>query len=237
MNILVTGGISSRIGKNIVGRLLEEGHTVIATYRNDISNDKLPQSERLHTFKLDISEEADVKDCFNHFFNEKALPIDTLINNAGTNVGGMLTQLKTKDWKEMIDTNLTGTFLMCKYFSKYAARRKKGQIINIGSSAANGNLPYQGGYNASKAGLISLSKTLAVELAPYNLRVNIVNPGFIPSQLNQFSEAKEIEETEKSLLGIKHNLSNLVDFISFICADSLSGVTGQEFNIDSRLNK
>lgn len=114
-------------------------------------------------------------------------------------------------------------------------RQNSGKIINVSSLKGQEGCEGQTNYSASKAGLIGFTKALAKELGVYNISVNTICPGFIVTDLNRHNETKKKIAEEKSLLPIRYSLQDLINFILYISSDRMLGVSGQIFNIDSRL--
>lgn len=147
-------------------------------------------------------------------------PVTVLINNAGITRDGLLVRMKTSDWQQVLDTNLTSAFLMSRAVAKDMMKAKNGRIINISSVVGVMGNAGQANYSASKAGLIGLTKSLARELAPKHITVNAVAPGFIETEmtdalspqvkeqllaqipLNQLGQAEDIAEAVAYLAGI-----------------------------------
>lgn len=227
ITVLIVGGRGSVIGNAIITHLLEDNYHVISTtYSTSPSN----QGE----LYLDITDEQAVATLIDTV-DQQYGGIDIVINNAGVLADSLIPLLKTQDWQYVVETNLTGTFYVCKYASRKMIANKRGKVINIASLRGCTGNRGQSNYCAAKAGVISLTKTLAMELAPYQITVNAVCPGFIPSELNQYNVTKLKRAQKESLLDIEHNLSDVVNFITFLCSDKLRSVTGQVFYIDSRI--
>jgi 3-oxoacyl-[acyl-carrier protein] reductase len=234
-NILIIGGAGSTIGNAVTKKLLEDPtHTVVTT-----SHEKQPQgamrSDRLSIRQLDIRNETALQECINAFCQTHGC-IDILINNAGILKDTFASVMKSSEWQDVIDVNLTGIFYSCKHVSRKMIARKRGKIINVASYKGMVGCRGQVNYSASKAGVIALTKSLARELGKFNISVNAVCPGFISSKLNGFSGAKVQRAREESLLDIKYNLSDIANFIAFLCSDQLQSVSGQVFCIDSRIH-
>ena len=155
--------------------------------------------------------------------------IDILVNNAGITLDNLSIRLTEENWKKVLDINLTSTFLMSKYVIKNMLKKKSGKIINITSIVGHtGNLG-QANYAASKAGLIALSKSMAIEYARKNLNINCVSPGFIKTEMTE-----KIDEDFKKILiskipsgelGTGEDVSNCVAFLASDLAKYINGET------------
>lgn len=145
--------------------------------------------------EADVSKEEDVKAAVNTIKKE-FVEINILVCNAGIVSWSPAEEMSLEDWQKVIDVNLTGVFLFCKWIAKEMKKQGGGSIINISSMSANiVNVPQkQCHYNASKAGVSHLTKSLAVEWAPYNIRVNAICPGYIMTPLLKLAEKKYIDE-------------------------------------------
>ena len=132
--------------------------------------------------KFDISKHSKIEEFINTASNELG-GLDILINNAGLNVDNLSLRMKEEEWKKVIDINLTSTFLLSKYAIKKMLKNKFGRIVNITSIVAHSGNLGQSNYSASKAGIIGMSKSLAIEYAKKNITVNCVSPGFIVSDM------------------------------------------------------
>lgn len=232
--VLLVGGTGSTIGYALLKRF-QENFLIAATYFSDSSKESNSNIENVSYYYLDIRNTKEVKSVVEKVEKELG-PVDVLINNAGIFASGLIPLMKASDWNNVVETNLTGYFNTCKYVSQRMMKRKRGNIINIASLKGIVGGMGEAAYSASKAGVMALTKSLAKELAPYNIRVNAVCPGFIVSDLNRKNE-KIVEKVKKeSLMDISENLSDVVNFLLFLCSNSLKSVTGQVFHIDSRIH-
>ena len=159
--------------------------------------------------------------------------LDVLVNNAGVNVDNLSLRMKDEEWKKVIDINLTSTFLLSKYAIKRMLKSKFGRVVNITSIVGHtGNLG-QTNYSASKAGIIGMSKSLAIEYAKKNITVNCVSPGFIVSDMTMnIAEKVKLFLTSRipmGKLGTGEDVSNCVAFLS---SDSASYVTGETIHVN-----
>ncbi len=231
-NIFIVGGIGSQIGRALVNRLLREDTRIISTVHTTTEYDE-DWLRKTDIYRVDVTDSGDVKELVNRIVRRHG-PVDVLINNAGVLSDEYCSLMHAADWQKVIDVNLTGVFNTCKYVSRKMIPRQRGKIINIASYKGLVGCRRQVNYSAAKAGVIALTKSLARELAAFNITVNAVCPGFIPSKLNSAVEEKITAAKAQSLMGIRENMNDLVNFVAFACSDEIRSVTGQVFCIDSR---
>ena len=167
--ILVTGA-SSGFGKEIASYLAKEGHIVYGTSR------KKNVEAEFQMLELDVLKKETIKHCIETII-EKHGKIDVLINNAGMGIGGCLELATEEEIQIQINTNLIGTINVCSEVLPYFRKQKNGRIINISSIAGIMGIPYQGLYSVSKFGIEGYSETLALEVAKFNIKVVLVEPG------------------------------------------------------------
>ena len=227
-NILITGA-SGGIGQELVRKFVSLGGNVLGSgtksEKLDTIKKKFPQ---IKVKKFDISEHSRIEEFIENVSLEMG-GIDILINNAGTNMDNLSLRMKDEEWKKVIDINLTSTFLLSKYSIKKMLKNKFGRIVNITSVVAHtGNLG-QSNYSASKAGLIGMSKSLAIEYAKKNITVNCVSPGFIVSDMTMnIAEKVKLYLTSRipmGKLGTGEDVSNCVVFLSSELASYITGET------------
>ncbi len=230
--ILITGA-SGGIGNELVKKFVSLGGNVLGTGTKSEKLDKIKkQYPDIKVKKFDISDHSKIEE----FMDEVSLElggIDILINNAGTNVDNLSLRMKDEEWKKVIDVNLTSTFLLSKYAIKKMLKSKYGRIVNITSVVGHtGNLG-QSNYSASKAGIIGMSKSLAIEYAKKNITVNCVSPGFIVSDMTMnIAEKVKLYLTSRipmGKLGTGEDVSNCVAFLS---SEQASYVTGETIHVN-----
>ncbi|MFS9191422.1 SDR family NAD(P)-dependent oxidoreductase [Streptococcus parasanguinis] len=239
-SVVVITGASRGLGRAIAMAFLNEGAFVIANYNKSEqkAKDLLKFAEntpgKCFLIKADISSEEEVKK-FYKIVETKCGKIDVLINNAGIIRDNPINSLPIYDWDSVINTNLRGTFLCCKYFSKIMINQNSGKIINISSIKGQKGSANQSNYAASKAGVIALTKSLAMELGDYNIQVNAICPGFIETEMNRNNKTKLSQSRIDSVFCPDFVLSDLINFTIFISSNKFQGVSGRIFNLDSRL--
>ena len=155
--------------------------------------------------------------------------LDCIVNNAGVNQDNLAIRMSLDEWKKVIDINLTATFLLSKFSIKKMLKNKSGKIINITSIVGHtGNLG-QANYTASKAGIIAMSKSLAIEYAKKNINVNCISPGFIKTSMTEKIDEKFkeiiVSKIPSARLGEPEDIANAVVFLSSNQADYINGET------------
>jgi len=231
-NILITGA-SGGIGKELVKKFVSLGGNVLGT---GTKTEKLNQIKNLFPTikvkKFDISEHSRIEE----FIDDVTLELgglDIVINNAGTNVDNLSLRMKDDEWKKVIDINLTSTFLLTKNAIKKMLKRKYGRIVNITSVVGHtGNLG-QSNYAASKAGIIGMSKSLAIEYAKKNITVNCVSPGFIVSDMTMnIAEKVKLYLTSRIPMGKLGSGEDVSNCVAFLSSDQASYVTGETIHVN-----
>ena len=229
LNIILTGG-TGVIGNAIIDKLISAGAHVIATGTNEeklkILQDKYKE---LDVIKFNLSDHGGidkfVEDCSKNFSNK----IDVLINNAGITQDNLSLRMKEDEWKNVIDINLTSTFLITKSVLKKMLKLKNGKIINVTSVVGHTGNIGQANYAASKAGIIAMSKSLALEYGKKNITVNCVSPGFIVSNMTAkiSDEHTELMKSRISLnkFGNPEDVANSIAFLSSNLSDYITGET------------
>ncbi len=230
--VLITGATGG-IGSSLVEKFVSLEGTVLATGTNEQKlNDLKKNFPQIKILKFDISEHLKIEE-FIENASSQINGIDILINNAGITVDNLSLRMKNEDWQKVIDINLSSSFYMCKYAIKKMLKNKYGRIINITSVVGHtGNLG-QTNYSASKAGLVAMSKSLAIEYAKKNITINCVSPGFIETNMTDKipSNIKEIllSRIPMNKLGNGGDVSNTV---AFLASDSASYITGETVHVN-----
>ena len=231
-NILITGATGG-IGNALIKKFILLGGNVLGTgsksEKLDIIKKQYPE---IKVKKFDISEHSRIEEFIDSVVSELG-GLDILINNAGTNADNLSLRMKDEEWKKVIDINLTSTFLLAKYSIRKMLKNKFGRIVNITSVVGHtGNLG-QSNYSASKAGIIGMSKSLAMEYAKKNITINCVSPGFIVSDMTMnIAEKVKMYLTSRipmGKLGTGEDVSNCVAFLS---SDQASYVTGETLHVN-----
>ena len=181
---------------------------------------------------LNVADPENVKEVFDSIVKEFK-PLDILVNNAGITKDGLFVRMKEDDWDRVLAVNLKGSFLCGQQAAKQMMKQRQGAIVNIASIVGVMGNAGQANYSASKAGLIGLTKTMARELAPRNITVNAVAPGFIDTEMTRVLDEKIkdklIEQIPLSRLGLPEDIANSV---AFLVSSRSSYITGQVLNIN-----
>ena len=232
-------GASSGIGKEVAIQFASNGYDVAVHYFHGQSeaNELVHMirerySVRCISVQADVSDENDVKKMVSHVLDEFG-KIDVLVNSAGIAIDTLFEDKSVDDFKRILDVNLIGTFLVCKYVSAAMMQNKSGCIINIGSTnGIDSYYPYSMDYDASKAGIHNLTKNLAVQFAPY-IRVNAVAPGWVNTPMNlELDEDFIKEEKKKILLNRFASPLEIAHVILFLASDKASYVNGSIIVVD-----
>ncbi len=228
-NIILTGATGG-IGGSILDKLESLNANIIAIGTNENKLNKLKEKyKNLNIQKFDISDHSSIEEFIekcNQYFDNK---IDVLINNAGVTSDNLTIRMKNEEWNKVININLTSTFLLSKFTVKKMLKNRNGKIINITSVVGHTGNVGQANYAASKAGIIGMSKSFALEYGKKNIKVNCVSPGFIRSDMtDKINEnIKKTLEGKISLerFGNPEDVANVVVFLSSDLADYISGET------------
>jgi 3-oxoacyl-[acyl-carrier protein] reductase len=230
--ILITGATGG-IGNSLVKKFTDLQGIVLATGTKTEKLDEIKKKyPKIKVKKFDISNHSRIEE----FIDDVTLELgglDILVNNAGINLDNLSLRIKDEDWKKVVDINLNSTFLLSKYSIKKMLKNKFGKIVNITSIVGHtGNLG-QSNYAASKAGIIGMSKSLAIEYAKKNITINCVSPGFIETAMTlNIAEKMKLFLTSRipmGKLGTGEDVSNCVAFLS---SDLASYITGETIHVN-----
>ena len=227
-NILITGA-SGGIGNALVKKFVSLGGNVLGTgtksEKLDLIKKKYPS---IKVKRFDMSEHSRIEEFIDNATLELG-GLDILVNNAGTNLDNLSLRMKDEEWKKVIDINLTATFLLSRHAIKKMLKNKFGRIVNITSVVGHTGNVGQSNYAASKAGIIGMSKSLAIEYAKKNITINCVSPGFIVSDMTMnIAEKVKLYLTSRipmGKLGSGEDVSNSVVFLSSNLASYITGET------------
>jgi meso-butanediol dehydrogenase / (S,S)-butanediol dehydrogenase / diacetyl reductase len=231
--VVVTGGASG-IGYATVERFLDEGAKIVIF---DISEDALAEAQKslpeiVGGVKVDVADEKGVADAFLEM--DKLLGgIDILISNAGISVRNLFMDTDYAQWQRVMDINLGGMYLCSKEAIKRMEKQQSGVVLFTASNNGMEGRPYYVDYNASKAGVISLTKTLALECAPW-LRVNSICPGYVLTPMQQAEYTQEaIDKLNEAIpLGRHAQPSEVAALFAFLASDDAQYITGTFIPID-----
>ncbi len=227
--IIITGA-SGGIGSSIVEKLYENGANILATgTRIEKLEELKTKFKNIKILTFDISQHDKVEEFINNATEELGGSLDCIINNAGITKDNLTIRMSLEEWTKVININLTSTFLMCKYSIKKMLKNKSGKIINITSVVGHTGNVGQANYTASKAGIVAMSKSLAIEYAKKNINVNCISPGFISTamtdQIDEKHKAAIIAKIPSNRLGKPEDIANAVTFLSSNLSDYVNGET------------
>ncbi len=228
-NIIVTGA-SGGIGNSIVEKLYKVEANILATGTKVEKLDSLKSKfDKIKILQFDISKHDKIEDFINDATNLLGGNLDCIINNAGITKDNLSIRMSMEEWSKVIDINLTSTFLMSKFAIKKMLKNKSGKIINITSVVGHTGNVGQANYTASKAGIVAMSKSLAIEYAKKNININCVSPGFISTamtdKIDEKFKASIIEKIPASRLGKPEDIANAVVFLASPNSDYITGET------------
>ncbi|MDC3117222.1 3-oxoacyl-[acyl-carrier-protein] reductase [Candidatus Pelagibacter sp.] len=228
-NIIVTGATGG-IGNSIIKKLYDAGANILATGTKNEKLEELKKNfQNIRILKFDISKIDNLENFIEDATKQLGGKLDCIVNNAGITQDNLAIRMSIDEWKKVIDVNLTSTFLISKFAIKKMLKNKKGKIINITSVVGHtGNLG-QTNYTASKAGIIAMSKSLAMEYAKKNINVNCISPGFIKTAMTDKIDEKFkeviISKIPSARLGEPEDVANAVIFLASTQSDYINGET------------
>ena len=228
-NIIVTGATGG-IGNSIIKKLDEYGANILASgTKSEKLEDLKKRFSNLKLLKFDITQSEEIENFIDEATSQLGGKLDCIVNNAGITQDNLAIRMSLDEWKNVIDINLTSTFLMCKFAIKKMLKNKKGKIINITSVVGHSGNLGQANYTASKAGIVAMSKSLAIEYAKKNININCISPGFIKTAMtdkidNKFKEVI-ISKIPSARLGEPEDIANAVLFLGSDQSDYINGET------------
>jgi len=228
-NIIVTGA-SGGIGNSIVKKLYEVGANVLASGTRIEKLEELKKNyNNIKILNFDIALSDKIEGFIDIATDTLGGSLDCMINNAGITQDNLAIRMSIDDWKKVIDINLTSTFLMSKFAIKKMLKNKSGKIVNITSVVGHTGNVGQANYTASKAGIVALSKSLAIEYAKKNININCISPGFIKTAMtdkidDKFKETI-ISKIPSARLGEPDDIANAVLFLTSNQSNYINGET------------
>ena len=232
-NIIVTGA-SGGIGHSIIERLNDVGANILASGTKIEKLENLKKKfENTKILKFDISQSEKIDEFIENATKELGGSLDCLINNAGVTQDNLAIRMSFEEWKKVLDINLTSAFLMSKFAIKKMLKNKSGKIVNITSVVGHTGNVGQANYTASKAGIVAMSKSLAIEYAKKNININCISPGFIKTAMTDnldenFKEAI-ISKIPSARLGEPNDIANAV---VFLCSNKSSYINGETLHVN-----
>ncbi|MEK4759230.1 glucose 1-dehydrogenase [Viridibacillus sp. FSL E2-0187] len=241
--VVIVTGAGQGMGQGIAQEFAKEGATVVIAELN-VANGKAVEAAinnaggKAHFIKTDVADEGNIENMVNEVIGRYG-KIDTLVNNAGVTLFKPLQDITTEDWDTVINIDLKGTFLCCKYVSKYMMQKNRGSIINISSNHSISTLPDTEVYAAAKAGVNGMSRSMSLSLGKYGIRVNTICPGFTDTPhhqkwLSNHEDPIEVNEYVLSLhatprISTPYDIGRLAVYLA---SDEAEMVTGSDLVID-----
>jgi 3-oxoacyl-[acyl-carrier protein] reductase len=228
-NIIVTGA-SGGIGNSIIKKLNEAGANILASGTRIEKLEELKKNFKgIKILKFDISQSEKIEEFIENATTELGGSLDGLVNNAGITQDNLAIRMSLDEWQKVININLTSTFLMSKFAIKKMLKNKSGKIVNITSVVGHTGNPGQANYTASKAGIVAMSKSLAIEYAKKNINVNCISPGFIKTAMtdkidDKFKEVI-VSKIPSARLGEPDDIANAVLFLTSDQSNYINGET------------
>ena len=230
---IVTGGASG-IGRSTTEDMVDEGAKVAIVDLDEEKGESLANElgEKAVFLKADVTDERSVKSVYSSVLDECG-KVDVLFNNAGIGSQGASDKLEKEEWEKVIEVNLTGAFLMTKQAIGEMKKSGGGSIINCASILGTVGQSETAAYTASKAGLVNLTRTLAVEFAGEGIRVNAVSPGYIETPLlDGLDEATKDHLTSLHPVGRLGEPEEIAKAVTFLASDDASFITGANLLVD-----
>ena len=231
--IIITGATGG-IGNSIVKTLSDSGAKILATgTRLEKLEELKSKFKNTDILKFDISKGEEIEEFIENATKQLGGGLDCLVNNAGITQDNLAIRMNIDEWKKVININLTSTFLLSKFAVKKMLKNKYGKIINITSVVGHtGNLG-QANYTASKAGIVAMSKSLAIEYAKKNININCISPGFIKTDMTDKIDEKFketiISKIPSSRLGEPEDIANAV---LFLASDQSNYINGETIHVN-----
>jgi 3-oxoacyl-[acyl-carrier protein] reductase len=237
--VAVVTGAASGIGQAVAERLARDDYTAVILDINGEGGKKVEaaiqgRGKQAKFIRLDVTREADVRNTFQKIISDHGR-IDVLVNVAGGSLHRhKIEEFPLEHWQTVIDVNLTSTFLCCRAAIGVMKSRKSGAIVNISSDIGFSGDPSRSAYAAAKAGIVGFSKTLALELAPFGVRANVVAPGRIatPRVRATYSDAEWEAAAKRIPLGRAGEPEDIAEAVAFLASDSSRHMTGQTLHIN-----
>jgi len=234
--VLITGA-SRGIGAGILTHFCSDEYFVIGTATSEAGMEKIQHlldtmNVQGMTLKLNLSSPEEIADFISALENTQ-LFIEILVNNAGQTEDNLALRMKTEQWMKVINSNLTGTFLLSQKLLKPMLKKRRGRIINISSVVASMGNPGQCNYSAAKAGVEAMTKSLAKEVASRGITINAVAPGFIDTDMtNKLKEDDKTKILSGIPVGYMGKPNDIAAAVSFLASDNARYITGHTLHIN-----
>jgi len=231
--ILITGA-SGGIGSSIADKFLKNNYEMILTSSSDktLSNLKEKYGNNHHYYVLDFKN-PDENNTILKKISEEHQDLDVIVNNAGITDDSLLLRMKTDQWNNVIQANLSSNFTIIKALLPNMIKNKSGNIIGVSSVVATSGNPGQSNYVAAKSGMIGFYKSIALEVASRNINVNVVSPGFIISPMtNKLNDSQKNVILEKIPMKRFGEANEIADLVYFLSSDDSKYITGQNIHIN-----
>ena len=234
-------GASRGIGREIALTLAQAGFHIHVGYRSnhEAANDVIQAIEKIgrkaHALQLDLAAKAHIGTTIQQLITTHGAP-EVYVHNAGISMDGLMAMMKEDAWEQVIQTNLNAFFYLVKPLAKHMIKQKKGHIVVLSSLAGVRGNAGQVNYAASKAGLIGAAKSLALELAPRGITVNVVAPGFIATEMTETLPQEQLQKYIEAIpMGRMGTAREVADVVAFLCSEKAAYITGQVLHINGGL--
>ena len=234
--VLVTGATRG-IGRGIASKFIKNGYAVYGTATSpegaDLISEELQSEEGFgRGLSMNVNNPESIKSVIKTIEEERGV-LSILINNAGITKDNLLMRLSQEDWDDVIQTNLSGVFKVCKAVSRSMIKARYGRIINITSVVGHTGNAGQANYSASKAGIISFSKSLAKEVGSRGITVNCVSPGFIKTDMTEvLTEQQKNSVLDQIPIGKFGEANDVAEAVFFLAGDMASYITGSTIHVN-----
>jgi len=236
---LVTGA-SRGIGKAILHALGAEGFTVIGTATSQDGASAIQEGLNIAGYAgkalvLDVTQDESIKSLLGNIKQEFNAPT-ILVNNVGITKDNLLMRMKNDEWNDVINTNLSSMYRLCKACLRDMMKAKTGRIVNISSVVGSSGNAGQTNYAAAKAGILGFTKSLAQEVGSRGITVNAIAPGFIETDMtNELNEEQQNALLSKIPLGRMGNVKDIAEAVKFLVSDNAGYITGETIHINGGL--